>query len=61
MSRKKSGIDMLVSTLVKQHGVEKAYWASKKQAKETPNDGKIRVHWSAVVKKLEGMRSCGNN
>lgn len=56
MSRKTSGIDDLIHTLVRQHGVEEAYWRAVKMCRET-NDKRRSLIWLVVKLNLLLLRS----
>jgi len=55
MSKKVSGVDALTKTLIKQHGLEKAYWVARYALQDTADQRQLDI-WRAVSIKLSHLR-----
>jgi len=55
MSKKVSGVDTLTKTLIKQHGLEKAYWMARHSLRDITDERQLDI-WRAVSIKLSHLR-----
>lgn len=55
MAKKTSGIDDLIKTMVKQHGLEKAIDIARSQARELKDERRAAI-WSYTLPRLKDMR-----
>lgn len=55
MSANPTGVQTLTNTLIKQHGLEKAYWMSRDAVKTLKDERQLDI-WRAVSIKLGKLR-----
>jgi len=56
MSRKRSGIDDLIRTLIQQHGFEEALSRARVKAQKDAASTGVPTLWGAVYARLKAMR-----